>query len=71
MNENVKNSEVVNKKVKKGLDLKKGEREGLCVMGGRGLIKQGVGNIQKEKTEIGTAHESESFRGGRGEVDRE
>ena len=36
--------------------------------GGRGLIKQGVGNSKKEKTEIGTAHESENFRGGGGRL---
>ena len=33
--------------------------------GGRGLIKQGVGNSKKEKTEIGTAHEKLKEGGGR------
>ena len=40
----------------------------MCVRGGRGLIKQGVGNIKKEKTEIGTAHENENSKGGGGRL---
>ena len=59
-----KNVEISNEKVKTGLDLKEGGEGGLCVRGGRGLIKQGFGNIKNEKTEIGTAHENEKSKGG-------